>query len=385
MANLTIKDLVKTYIEDEIIHDINFDIQSGEFIVLVGPSGCGKSTILRMIAGLEEVTSGQIFIDDVDVTNTAPSKRGVAMVFQSYALYPHMTVRENLSFGLKNMKLDKAYIDQHITHVADILQLSEYLDRLPSHLSGGQRQRVAIGRTIVRDPKIFLFDEPLSNLDTELRVQMRHELSKLHKKLKSTMIYVTHDQIEAMTLADRIVVLDQGRISQMGTPLELYNHPKNIFTASFIGSPKINLLDGKVMDSQHGKTLVNLDGGINICLNKHYPLIEVGDTITLGLRPEHIHAHLKSGDVILEVQPHAIENLGDSTYVYAKLQNHSDIRVKLQGQNTFNSQNVITLGINPNDILLFDQKGDAIIPSGTAHPAPSEDLENSSSMRQKVS
>lgn len=385
MANLIVKDLVKTYHEDKIIHDINFDIQSGEFIVLVGPSGCGKSTILRMIAGLEDVTSGQIFIDDVDVTNTAPSKRGVAMVFQSYALYPHMTVRENLSFGLKNMKLDKAYIDQHITHVADILQLSEYLDRLPSHLSGGQRQRVAIGRTIVRDPKIFLFDEPLSNLDTELRVQMRHELSKLHKKLKSTMVYVTHDQIEAMTLADRIVVLDQGKISQMGTPLELYNHPKNIFTASFIGSPKINLLEGKVVNSQHGKTRVNLGGGINIDLNRHTPQVKAGDAITLGLRPEHIDVHIKTNDVVLEVQPHAIENLGDSTYVYAKLLNHSDIRVKLQGQHTFNNQDVFTLGINPNDILVFNQKGDAIIPVGTAHPAPLKDFKNSTSHTQKVS
>lgn len=360
MTSLTVKNLVKTYDQDEVIHGINFDIKSGEFIVLVGPSGCGKSTILRMIAGLEDVTSGNIYIGDNDVTNIAASRRGIAMVFQSYALYPHMTVRENLSFGLKNMKCSKEYIEQKVAQAAEILQLSDYLDRLPSQLSGGQRQRVAIGRTIVRDPEIFLFDEPLSNLDTELRVQMRHELSKLHQKLGSTMVYVTHDQIEAMTLADQIIVLDGGRIAQMGSPLELYNHPKNTFTASFIGSPKINLLDGKVAENKDNKLLITLGEDMTICLDVNIPSLQTGDEVTLGLRPEHISPKLKDGNVALEMVADAVETLGDSTYIYAKLFDKFDIRVKLQGQHIFKDSDHLTLSIDPRDILLFDGDGEAI-------------------------
>lgn len=360
MTNLTVKNLVKVYDQTKIIHDINFNIQSGEFIVLVGPSGCGKSTILRMIAGLEDVTSGNIYIGDDDVTHKAASKRGIAMVFQSYALYPHMTVSENLSFGLKNMNCSKQHIDQKINQVADILKLSDYLDRLPSHLSGGQRQRVAIGRTIVRDPKIFLFDEPLSNLDTELRVQMRHELGKLHKKLGSTMIYVTHDQVEAMTLADKIIVLDAGNIAQMGSPLELYNHPKNTFTASFIGSPRINLLDGTVTENKANKLLINLGESMNVCLDVHVPALQVNDKVTLGLRPEHITPFVREDDIALEMTTDTVETLGDSTYIYAKLFDKIDIRVKLQGQHIFKDTDHLTLSIDPRNILLFDSNGEAI-------------------------
>ncbi len=363
MTSLTVKNLVKSFDQTEIIHNINFSIRSGEFIVLVGPSGCGKSTILRMIAGLEDVTAGNIHIGGEDVTKTAASRRGIAMVFQSYALYPHMTVEKNLSFSLRNMKYSKKHIEEKVRHAADILQLSDYLDRLPSHLSGGQRQRVAIGRTIVRDPKIFLFDEPLSNLDTELRVQMRHELSKLHRTLGSTMIYVTHDQVEAMTLADRIIVLDQGNISQMGTPLDLYNHPKNIFTASFIGSPRINLLKGRVTENNPGNLTVNLGDGRDIRLAMDMPALNAGDEVTLGLRPEHITPFAKEGDMALDMRLDEIETLGDCTYIYAKLFDEIDMRVKLHGQHIFKGADQLTLGIDPENILLFDVNGDAI----TAH------------------
>lgn len=361
MTSVSVRNLAKTYDQTEIVHDINLDIQSGEFIVLVGPSGCGKSTILRMITGLEEVTSGKIYIDGKDVTKTAASKRGVAMVFQSYALYPHMTVRENLSFGLKNMKCDKQHIEAQVTNAANILHLSEYLDRLPSHLSGGQRQRVAIGRAIVRDPKVFLFDEPLSNLDAELRVQMRHELSKLHKDYGNTMIYVTHDQVEAMTLADRIVVINEGRISQVGSPLELYNNPQNTFTAGFIGSPKINLLDGSVLDSQENKLSINFVNDKNICFNATVHELRANDEVTLGLRPEHVTPVFKEGDIALEVSPDAIEAMGDSTYIYGKLLDEVDFRIKLPGQYDFTGSDRMTFYISPRDILLFDSCGEAIV------------------------
>jgi ABC-type sugar transport system ATPase subunit len=361
MTSLTIENLAKTYDQTETVHDINLDIESGEFIVLVGPSGCGKSTILRMISGLEEVTSGNIYIDGKDVTKTAASKRGVAMVFQSYALYPHMTVRENLSFGLRNMKCDKKHIEAQVCHAANILHLSEYLDRLPSHLSGGQRQRVVIGRAIVRDPKIFLFDEPLSNLDAELRVQMRHELIKLHKEFGNTMIYVTHDQVEAMTLADRIVVINEGRIAQVGSPLELYNNPQNTFTAGFIGSPKINLLNGRVLESQENKLLINLADGKNICLEANVPELRADDEVILGMRPEHVTPVFNGRDIALDLSLDEVESLGDSTYIYAKLFDEIDFRVRLQGQHDCTDTDRLTFYIAPQDILLFESCGDAIV------------------------
>jgi len=360
MTGVSIEDLAKTYDQTKIIHDISLDIQSGEFIVLVGPSGCGKSTILRMIAGLEEVTSGRINIDGEDVTNTAASRRGVAMVFQSYALYPHMTVRENLSFGLKNMKYDKDRIEIQVNHAAGVLRLSDYLDRHPSQLSGGQRQRVAIGRAIVRDPKVFLFDEPLSNLDAELRVEMRHELSKLHKDFGHTMIYVTHDQVEAMTLADRIVVLNEGRIEQVGSPLEIYNHPRNTFTASFIGSPKINLLNGRVLAIQDNRLSIKLVDDKDICLEVHVPELRVGDDMILGMRPEHVTRDPLEGGIELDLSLEQVESLGDATYIYAKLFNAVDFRVKLRGQHDMGATNRMAAHISPQDVLLFDSGGNAI-------------------------
>ncbi|MEM9269277.1 MAG: sn-glycerol-3-phosphate ABC transporter ATP-binding protein UgpC, partial [Pseudomonadota bacterium] len=244
---VTLKDVVKRYGETQVIHGVDLDIAEGEFCVFVGPSGCGKSTLLRMIAGLEETTEGQIAINTRDVTRADPSERGVAMVFQTYALYPHMTVAQNMGFGLKMNGVPKAEIDQKVGKAAEILKLGPYLDRRPKALSGGQRQRVAIGRAIVRGPEVFLFDEPLSNLDAELRVEMRVEISRLHNELGATMIYVTHDQVEAMTLADKIVVLRAGRIEQVGAPLDLYNDPDNRFVAGFIGSPSMNFIDGKVV------------------------------------------------------------------------------------------------------------------------------------------
>jgi ABC-type sugar transport system ATPase subunit len=358
---VSIRNLAKAYDKTKVVHDISLDIQSGEFIVLVGPSGCGKSTILRMIAGLEEVTSGSVFINGEDVTNTAASRRGVAMVFQSYALYPHMTVTENLSFGLKNMKYDKNRIKSQVNHAAGILRLSDYLDRQPSQLSGGQRQRVAIGRAIVRDPNVFLFDEPLSNLDAELRVEMRHELSKLHKDFGHTMIYVTHDQVEAMTLADRIVIVNEGRIEQVGSPLEIYNCPRNTFTASFIGSPKINLLNGRVLKNQDNKLLIKLVDDKNICLEVNLPELQIDSDVILGLRPEHVTRESTNGSIALDLSLDQVESLGDSTYIYAKLFDAVDFRVKLQGQHDCADTNRMAAYIAPRDVLLFDVGGDALV------------------------
>jgi ABC-type sugar transport system ATPase subunit len=359
MSGLTLKNLVKTYDDFEAIHSINLEIESGEFVVLVGPSGCGKSTVLRMIAGLEQETSGEVYIAENNVTKTPAAKRGIAMVFQSYALYPHMTVRKNLGFGLENIKSDKAYIEDQVSRVADILHLTEYLDRLPSLLSGGQRQRVAIGRAIVRNPKIFLFDEPLSNLDADLRVEMRHEIRKLHKRLGSTMIYVTHDQTEAMTLADRIVVLNAGKIAQAGTPLALYNEPANTFVASFIGSPSVNLIEGEVAEFRQNGIRVALEDGHHIDIGGVNPALSVGKKITLGMRPEHLSPLLQAGDSRLGLAVDAVECLGDATYIYGKF-GDSNIRVKLQGQHSFDDGHLLEVGISSDKIMLFDASGDAL-------------------------
>ncbi|MEC8743461.1 MAG: sn-glycerol-3-phosphate ABC transporter ATP-binding protein UgpC, partial [Pseudomonadota bacterium] len=250
MTSLQLRNIEKSFNKQNVIHGVDLDINDGEFIVFVGPSGCGKSTLLRMIAGLEDISAGELKIGNDIVNDVVPAERGVAMVFQSYALYPHMSVFENMAFGLKQARTPKDEIDRLVRAAADSLQITDYLDRLPKHLSGGQRQRVAIGRAIVRDPRVFLFDEPLSNLDAALRVQTRIEIANLHKRLSATMIYVTHDQVEAMTLADRIVVLNSGRIEQVGTPLELYNAPANRFVAEFIGSPKMNILPVVVQNNQ---------------------------------------------------------------------------------------------------------------------------------------
>src|SRR5260370_41248299 len=285
MTKLVLDKVSKRFDATEVIHSVSLDINPGEFVVFVGPSGCGKSTLLRMIAGLETVTAGSVLIDDERMNNVPPAKRGIAMVFQSYALYPHMSVYENLAFGLQTLGAPKYEIQTKVAKAAKVLQIEPLLRRKPRQLSGGQRQRVAIGRAIVRDPRIFLFDEPLSNLDAELRVQMRVEIATLHKELGTTMIYVTHDQVEAMTLADRIVVLRLGVVEQIGSPLELYNQPINKFVAGFIGRPKMNFLAVKVTGTNSGATIFDLAGtelSLPIAISQGAP------GITVGVRPEHL-------------------------------------------------------------------------------------------------
>ena len=299
MAGLTLRDVRKSYGETQVMHGVDLDIEDGEFVVFVGPSGCGKSTLLRMIAGLEEISGGSVAIGDREVNEVAASKRGVAMVFQTYALYPHMTVYKNMAFGLKQAKTDPAEIDRRVKDAAEILQITDYLDRSPRNLSGGQRQRVAIGRAIVRNPDVFLFDEPLSNLDAALRVQTRLEIARLHQRLNTTMIYVTHDQVEAMTLADKIVVLRDGRIEQVGSPIELYDRPANAFVAQFIGSPKMNFFEAKDLPDTASSVL-----GRELVANEQ-----------VGLRPEHL-VPSDAGSAVLKGKLELVENLGEYALVH---------------------------------------------------------------------
>lgn len=357
MTALVLEGLVKSYDGTRTIRGIDLHVVSGEFVVLVGSSGCGKSTVLRMIAGLETVDEGTIRIGERDVTRAPAADRGVAMVFQSYALYPHMTVRENLAFGLKNIRVPKAEIAQAVDHAATILELDALLDRMPSQLSGGQRQRVAIGRAIVRDPAIFLFDEPLSNLDADLRVRMRHELAALHRRLGATMIYVTHDQVEAMTLADRLVILDKGRIAQVGTPLEIYDRPANVFTAGFIGSPRINLLDAVVVARDGAATLFELAGGTRIACDRGGALA-VGERATLGLRPEHLRSAAGADGVALPMIVEAVEALGHSTYLYGQLAAGGEFRAKLDGHHVVTGE--VMLYADPARVLVFGPDGAAV-------------------------
>ncbi|MBB2974141.1 sn-glycerol-3-phosphate ABC transporter ATP-binding protein UgpC [Mesorhizobium sp. RMAD-H1] len=295
MASVELRDIRKSYGTLEVIHGVSLMIEDGEFIALVGPSGCGKSTLLRMIAGLEEITDGEVMIGGQVVNPLTPRERNIAMVFQSYALYPHMTVAENMGFNLKLSGVAKPEIEKRVGEAARMLALTDLLERKPSQLSGGQRQRVAMGRAIVRDPAVFLFDEPLSNLDAKLRVQMRSEIKSLHQKVGTTSIYVTHDQIEAMTLADRIVVLNQGHIEQVGTPLELYRQPANLFVAGFIGSPAMNILDG-VVDAENGEPAVRLGNGSAIRIGPQRK-VRTGQPVKIGLRPEHF-AYNGPGSVV---------------------------------------------------------------------------------------
>ena len=299
MASLTLRNVRKRYEAAEVIHGVDLDIEDGEFVVFVGPSGCGKSTLLRMIAGLEEISDGSISIGETEVNEVAASKRGVAMVFQTYALYPHMTVYKNMAFGLKQAKTPADEIDRRVRAAADILQITDYLDRSPRHLSGGQRQRVAIGRAIVRDPKVFLFDEPLSNLDAALRVQTRLEIARLHERLKTTMIYVTHDQVEAMTLADKIVVLRDGVIEQVGSPIALYEKPQNAFVAQFIGSLKMNFFAASDLSKKASKILKT----------------DLTDDMQIGFRPEHMQV-CKAADAVVTGTLELVENLGEVALVH---------------------------------------------------------------------
>jgi multiple sugar transport system ATP-binding protein len=324
----------KTFGKTEVLRGIDLDIEDGEFCVFVGPSGCGKSTLLRLVAGLEDVSSGELLIDDQEVTRLAPSKRGVAIVFQSYALYPHMNVYDNMAFGLTLAKQDKAEIQKRVHHAAKLLQIDTLLDRLPKELSGGQRQRVAIGRAITRNPKVFLFDEPLSNLDAALRVQTRIEIANLHKRLATTMIYVTHDQVEAMTLADKIVVLNAGKVAQVGSSLELYHRPADLFVAGFIGSPKMNFLSATLVRTTPTTATVALADGSEIDVAVRAGEAKPGASVTLGIRPEHVQRHAgaeapeagaagATTDVPaaapvakLRGTVRAVERLGEGSYVY---------------------------------------------------------------------
>jgi multiple sugar transport system ATP-binding protein len=329
-TSVVLEKVVKAYGSTPVIHGIDLRIDPGEFAVFVGPSGCGKSTLLRMIAGLEEITGGALLLDGERMNEVPAARRGIAMVFQSYALYPHMSVWKNLAFGLETAGLKKAEIEPRVRRAAQILRIEPLLERKPKALSGGQRQRVAIGRAIVREPKIFLFDEPLSNLDAELRVQMRVEISTLHRDLGNTMIYVTHDQVEAMTMADKIVVLNGGKIEQVGAPLELYNHPANKFVAGFIGSPKMNFLEGRIEAREPGATVVRV-GNESVRLPRDLRS-EAGAPVTLGVRPEHLTADTPEGVKIADVSVDLVEHLGGETLLYARTPDGRPLTISLEGQ-----------------------------------------------------
>ncbi|WP_457938371.1 ABC transporter ATP-binding protein [Mesorhizobium sp. 10J20-29] len=354
MANVVLEKLKKSFGKVDVIHGVDLSINSGEFAVFVGPSGCGKSTLLRLVAGLEDATSGQILIDNSDVTDVEPAERGIAMVFQSYALYPHMTVQENMGFGLKMTGHDQRLVEERVQKAAKILHLDQLLDRKPKQLSGGQRQRVAIGRSIVREPKVFLFDEPLSNLDAELRVQMRLEIAKLHSDLGATMIYVTHDQVEAMTLADKIVVLRAGKIEQVGAPLELYSNPDNIFVAGFIGSPKMNFLNARVNSGAAGSVTVELidEKGKPFTVPLAGGLKE-GDSVTVGIRPEHFHA---KGSASIDAQIDVIERLGGVSYGYAGTTRDDPLTIGLGETDEAKEGQVFTAHFDPARAFLFETR-----------------------------
>ncbi|MCH8622754.1 sn-glycerol-3-phosphate ABC transporter ATP-binding protein UgpC [Undibacterium sp. TS12] len=321
MAAVRLQQISKSYGSNQVLQGIDLQVHDGEFMVFVGPSGCGKSTLLRMIAGLEDISAGQLYINDALANDLPAAKRGLAMVFQSYALYPHMSVYDNMAFSLSLSKMSKADIDAAVQHAAGILQMSHLLQRKPRDLSGGQRQRVAIGRAIVRKPGLFLFDEPLSNLDASLRVQMRIELSKLHRDLRATMIYVTHDQVEAMTLGQRIAVFNGGKIEQVGVPLELYDKPANLFVAGFLGSPKMNILKARVVHSSANECELQLASGTHIKTGIDSSNLQAGDEVSLGIRAEHVllASQTKEQTNQLEVCISFVEHLGDAAIVYATI------------------------------------------------------------------
>jgi len=348
-TSIQLRQIRKAYGDVQVIHGVDLDIEPGDFTVFVGPSGCGKSTLLRMIAGLEPITGGDLLIDGQRMNDVPAARRGIAMVFQSYALYPHMSVYQNLAFGLETARMPKAEIAERVQRAAQILKIEPLLQRKPKQLSGGQRQRVAIGRAIVREPKIFLFDEPLSNLDAELRVAMRVEIAKLHNDLGNTMIYVTHDQVEAMTMADKIVVLRSGIIEQAGAPLELYNNPRNLFVAGFIGSPKMNFMTTSV----DGGALRL--GGVTLDLGR-----SVNGASTLGIRPEHITIAEGSGVKFADVKVDLVENLGGQTVVYATTTDGQAITIVLEGQRNVEIGSTIAAYVDPAKAHAFDAEGNAI-------------------------
>jgi multiple sugar transport system ATP-binding protein len=355
VGQLHLNKVQKFFGDFEVIKGVELQVNDGEFVVFVGPSGCGKSTLLRMIAGLDATTKGDIVIDGVRVNDMPPVKRGIAMVFQSYALYPHMTVFENIAFPLRVEKMEAEKLKAKVENAARILHLESRLQQKPGMLSGGQRQRVAIGRAIVREPKIFLFDEPLSNLDAALRADMRIELAKLHRQLRATMIYVTHDQVEAMTMADRIVVLDGGNISQTGAPLELYHKPANLFVAGFIGNPKMNFLAVQCTAADEKGAIVSYAGqSIKIPVAVRDGMI--GKTLTLGIRPEHVR--IGSGDLTLDLTPTVIERLGANTVAYASMDGGTDnFCAMLPGNVGIRPDIAVSAGIDGADCHLFSENG----------------------------
>ncbi len=354
MAGLTLRNVEKSYGNVTVMSGLNLDIHDGEFLVLVGPSGCGKSTLLRMIAGLEEISDGTVAIENTIVNDLPASKRELSMVFQSYALYPHMSVRKNLAFGLQNLKMPKAEVDRRVDEAARVLQIGELMDRKPRQLSGGQKQRVAIGRAIVREPKLFLFDEPLSNLDAELRVQMRVELASLYSKLGTTMIYVTHDQVEAMTMATRIVVLRKGIIEQVGTPHELYTRPANLFVAGFIGSPKINMFSAKATKGAHGIHIAmpdfqdfEIDG-----------LERTVDDVTVCIRPEAFRPN--GGSISVNATIDLVEYLGSEILLHTRLPSGQTVLMQTGGKAAYAKGQSITVGFEPGDVHVFDHNGNRV-------------------------
>ena len=343
MSFLDLKNVTKIYPNGtKAVHETSLSIEEGEFMVFVGPSGCGKSTLLRMVAGLEDITEGEIILDGNLINEVDPSERDIAMVFQNYALYPHMNVYNNLAYGLKNRGIDKKDIEQKVNEAAKLLQISEYLERKPSMLSGGQRQRVAMGRAIVRNPKIFLFDEPLSNLDAKLRIQMRLEIKKLQQKVGVTSIFVTHDQTEAMTLADKLAVINNGVIEQLATPIEIYNNPKSLFVAGFIGSPQMNFIDGELKNntlSAEGFEIKNVKSDFN------------GD-ITLGIRPEHLS---QSDNGLINLNVDLVEQLGSDNLVYGQLKDKKDFCYRCPGNLTIKKGDKISLNIDNENYFIFDK------------------------------
>ena len=357
MTEIKLKQVRKSYGTVKVLHGIDLTVGAGEFCVFVGPSGCGKSTLLRIIAGLDDVSSGTIEIDGETVNNVSASSRGLAMVFQSYALYPHMSVYKNMAFGLENSKMPKPEIDRRVREAAELLQITDYLDRRPKALSGGQRQRVAIGRAIVREPKAFLLDEPLSNLDAELRVTMRKELAALHAKIGDTMIYVTHDQTEAMTLADKIVVLQSGRIEQTGAPLDIYNNPQNVFVAGFIGSPRMNLIEATANQGAEGWTLTAPNMSVPI---PNVDCLTDGAHCTFGIRPEHVGIATE-GSGHTKAQVAFAEQLGGETYLYCDVEGSPQITVHQPGQLPIVKGQTLALNFALENMHLFDAYGQVIV------------------------
>ena len=366
MASLELVGIRKDFGDVKVLKGVDLAVENGEFVVFVGPSGCGKSTLLRLISGLDAASDGKIIIDGRDVAKLSPAERGIAMVFQSYALYPHMSVAQNLSFGLENLRLPRAEIDAKVLEAAKILAIEPYLDRRPKELSGGQRQRVAIGRAIVRDPDVFLFDEPLSNLDAALRVQTRAEISRLHKRLGATMIYVTHDQVEAMTMADRIAVLNGGLLEQFGTPVELFQKPANKFVATFIGSPRMNIYPGKIVGKSETGVEIAVPGFNTMTLKVDAGSLAAGAPVEIGIRPQ----HLKLGDAPIRTTLHIdyAESIGTETYAYGQIAGAAaETILHLPEHRHFEPGEAVPIGVASEVVHVFDGATGKALPAIATH------------------